>query len=82
MEISLLILRIPLIAWLALLPYTAQKSVKARRETMDQVTCAVILFLGAVATVIIVRVLFLVAMRPSPKNLDDQYLQRIANALQ
>ena len=82
MEISLLILRIPLIAWLALLPYTVQKSIKARRETVDQVTCAVIFFLGAVATVIIVRVLFLVAMRPSPKNLDDQYLQRIANALQ
>ena len=49
---------------------------------MDQVTCAVIFFLGAVATVVIVRVLFLVAMRPSPKNRDDQYLQRIANALQ
>jgi len=75
-------LRVPLIAWLALLPYTAQKSVQARRETMDQVTCAVIFFLGAVAAVIIVRVLFLVAIRPSPKNLDDQYLQRIANALQ
>ncbi len=49
---------------------------------MDKVTCAVIFFLGAVATIIIVRVLFLVSMRPSPKNLDDQYLQRIANALQ
>jgi hypothetical protein len=49
---------------------------------MDKVTCAVIFCLGAVAVVIIVRVLFLVAKRPSPKNLDDQYLQRIANALQ
>ena len=49
---------------------------------MDQVTCAVIFFLGAVATVMIGRVLFLVAMKPSPRHLDDQYLQRIANALQ
>ena len=49
---------------------------------MDKVTYAVIFFLGAVATVIIGRVLFLVAMRPSSKNPDDQYLQRIANALQ
>ena len=49
---------------------------------MDTVTCAVIFFLGAVAAVIIGRVLFLVAIRPSSKNLDDQYLQRIADALQ
>ena len=49
---------------------------------MDQVTYAIIFFLGAVAAVIIGRVLFIVAIRPSPKNLDDQYLQRIANALQ
>ena len=49
---------------------------------MDQVTCAVIFFLGAVATVIIGRVLFLASMRSSSKNPDDQYLQRIANALQ
>jgi hypothetical protein len=49
---------------------------------MDQVTCAVIFFLGAVATAIIGRVLFMVSIRPSSKNSDDQYLQRIANALQ
>ena len=49
---------------------------------MDTVTCAVIFFLGAVATVIIGRVPFHVSIRPSSKNLDDQYLQRIANALQ
>ena len=49
---------------------------------MDQVTYAVIFFLGAVATLIIGRVLFLISIRPSSKNPDDQYLQRIANALQ
>jgi hypothetical protein len=49
---------------------------------MDKVTCAVIFFLGAFATLIIGRVLFLVSIRPSFKNFDDQYLQRIAKALQ
>jgi hypothetical protein len=49
---------------------------------MGKVACTVIFFLGAVATVIIGRVLLLVSIRPSSKNLDDQYLQRIANALQ
>jgi hypothetical protein len=48
---------------------------------MDQVASAVIFFLGGLATLIIVRVLFLVAQRRSAKNPDDQYLQRIANAL-
>jgi hypothetical protein len=49
---------------------------------MDKVTFAVIFLLGAVATVIIMRVLFLLYNRTSTKNLDDQYLKRIANALQ
>jgi hypothetical protein len=49
---------------------------------MDNVTCAVIFLLGALATAIIMRVLFLVSKRPSTKNPDDQFLQRIANALQ
>jgi hypothetical protein len=48
---------------------------------MDQVTSTAIIFLGAVAAAIIVRVLFLVSLRPSRRNPDDQYLQRIANAL-
>jgi len=49
---------------------------------MDKVIYAVIGLAGAFATVAIVRVLFIVLIRPSPRNRDDQYLQRIANALQ
>jgi hypothetical protein len=51
-------------------------------ETMDTVTFSVIFFLGAVAAMIILRVLFLVSRRSSAKDLDDQFLKRIANALQ
>jgi hypothetical protein len=49
---------------------------------MDTVTCAVIFCLGAVATLVISRVLYLVSHRPSAKDSDDQFLKRIANALQ
>jgi hypothetical protein len=48
---------------------------------MDQVTYTVIFLLGVVANVIIIRGLFLFSNRSSTKNLDTQYLQRIANAL-
>ena len=49
---------------------------------MDTVTCAVIFLLGGVATVIVMRLLFLFWNRPFKKNQDDQYLEQIANALQ
>jgi hypothetical protein len=49
---------------------------------MDTVTGAIIFCLGAVATLVILRVLFLVSHRPSTKDPDDQLLKRIANALQ
>jgi len=81
LAIPSLVFRVSLIALAGMRFYTAPKSVKGRRETMDKVTCAVIFLLGAVATVIIIRGLFLFSNRSSTKNLDDQYLQRIANAL-
>ncbi len=49
---------------------------------MDTVTCAVIFLLGAVATVIVMRLLFLFWNRPFTRSQDDQYLEQIANALQ
>ena len=49
---------------------------------MDTVTCAVIFLLGAVATVIVMRLLFLFWNRPFKRGRDDQYLEQIANALQ
>jgi len=48
---------------------------------MNTVICAVIFLLGGVATVIVMRLLFLLLNRPL-KNQDDQYLEQIANALQ
>jgi hypothetical protein len=49
---------------------------------MDSVTCAVIFLLGAVATIIVMRLLFLFWNRPLMKNQDDRYLEQIAHALQ
>ena len=49
---------------------------------MDTVTCAVIFLLGAVATVIVMRLLFLFWNRTFTRSRDDQYLKQIANALQ
>jgi len=49
---------------------------------MDTVTCAVIFLLGAVATVIVMRLLFLFWNRPFKRSREDQYLEQIANALQ
>jgi hypothetical protein len=49
---------------------------------MDTVICAVIFLLGTVATVIVMRLLFLFWNRSFKKNQDDQYLEQIANALQ
>ena len=49
---------------------------------MDTVTCAVIFLLGAVATGIVMRLLFLFWDQPFKKNQDDRYLEQIANALQ
>jgi hypothetical protein len=49
---------------------------------MDSVTCAFIFLLGVVATVIVMRVLFLFWNRPFTKIRDEQYLEQIANALQ
>ena len=49
---------------------------------MNTVTCAVIFLLGTVATIIVMRLLFLFFNRPFNKNQDDQYLEQIANALQ
>jgi hypothetical protein len=45
-------------------------------------TIAVIILLGAVATVIIMRLLFLFWNRPIKTDIDDEFLKRIANALQ
>ena len=79
--ISSLIFRVFLIALAEMRFYTARTILKGRRETVDKVTCAIIIFLGAVATVIIIRGLFLFSNRSSTRHWDDQYLQRIANAL-
>lgn len=49
---------------------------------MDTAICAVIFLLGTVATVIVMRLLFLFWNRPFRTNQDDQYLEQIANALQ
>ena len=48
---------------------------------MNTVICAVIFLLGTVATLIVMRLLFLFLNRPFKKNQDDQYLEQIANAL-
>jgi hypothetical protein len=82
LEIFQLRIRVPLIAWLKCVPYTAHISGKVRRKTMDTVTCAVIFLLGAVATVIVMRLLFLFWNRSFKRSPDDQYLEQIANALQ
>jgi hypothetical protein len=82
LEIFRLRIRVPLIAWLKCVPYTAHISGKVRRKTMDTVTCAVIFLLGAVATVIVMRLLFLFWNRSFKRSPDDQYLEQIANALQ
>jgi hypothetical protein len=49
---------------------------------MDTITCAVIFLLGAIATIIVMHVLFRCLNRPLKRNQDDQYLEQIANALQ
>jgi hypothetical protein len=49
---------------------------------MDMVTSAVIFVVGAAATAIILRLLFLFWKRPIKTDIDDQFLKRIANALQ
>jgi hypothetical protein len=49
---------------------------------MNTVSYAVIFLLGGVATLIVMRLLFLFLNRPFKKNRDDQYLEQIANALQ
>jgi hypothetical protein len=48
---------------------------------MNTLICAVIFLLGTVATVIVMRLLFLFWNRPFNKNRDDLYLEQIANAL-
>ena len=48
---------------------------------MNTVICAVIFLLGTVATVIVIRLLFLFLNRSFRNNRDDQYLEQIANAL-
>ena len=49
---------------------------------MDSAIYAVIFFFGGVATVIVLRLLFLFLNRPFKKSQDDRYLEQIANALQ
>jgi hypothetical protein len=49
---------------------------------MNTVSCVVIFLLGAVATVIVMRLLFLFLNRAFKRNQDDRYLEQIANALQ
>jgi len=49
---------------------------------MHMVTYAVIFLLGGDAAVIIMRLLFVFLNRPQKKNQDDQYLKRIASALE
>ena len=48
---------------------------------MNTVICAVIFLLGTVATVIVMRLLFLFLNRPFKNNQDDRYLEQIATAL-
>jgi hypothetical protein len=48
---------------------------------MNTLTCAVIFLLGTVATVIVLRLLFMFWNRPFYKNREDLYLEQIANAL-
>ena len=49
---------------------------------MDPAACAVILLLGVFAAVLILRLLFLFSNRSFKNPPDDQYLRRIAEALQ
>jgi hypothetical protein len=49
---------------------------------MDSVASMVIFLLGGVATLIVMRMLFLFWNRPFKKYRDDQYLEQIAIALQ
>ena len=49
---------------------------------MDPAACAVIALLGLFAAVLILRLLFLFLNRPLKNSPDDQYLRRIAEALQ
>ena len=48
---------------------------------MNTVSYAVIFLLGGVATVIVMRLLFLFLNRSFKNSQDDQYLEQIANAL-
>ena len=49
---------------------------------MNLSTSVAIIVVGAAATIIILRLLFLFLNRPSKTNIDDQFLKRISNALQ
>lgn len=48
---------------------------------MNTTVYAVVLLLGTVATIIVMRLLFLFWNRAFERNQDDRYLERIANAL-
>lgn len=48
---------------------------------MNTTIYAVILLLGTVATIIVLRLLFLFWNRSFKRNQEDRYLERIANAL-
>jgi len=81
LEIFQLTFRIPLIAWTELLSYTALIIGRVKGKTMNTTIYAVILLLGTVASIIVMRLLFLFWNRPFKRNQDDRYLERIANAL-
>jgi hypothetical protein len=63
-------------------PTLPEKGLREGGKAMNMAICAVIFFLGGVATVIVMRLLFLFLNRPLKGIRDDQYLKQIANALQ
>ena len=64
-----------------MLPYTAPIIGMVKGKAMNTTVYAVVLLLGTVATIIVMRLLFLFWNRAFERNQDDRYLERIANAL-
>ena len=83
LEFSPSIIRFSLIALAALRSYAALNLIKEKGAFTHMVANGVILFIGGVAAIIILRLLlFLFWGKSFRKTGDDQYLKRIADALQ
>ena len=64
-----------------MLSYTAPIIGRVKGKAMNTTIYAVILLLGTVATIIVMRLLFLFWNRAFKSNQDDRLLEKIANAL-